>query len=167
MTRLNITFDPAEPARAVKDLEIGEVRTTRTGLVLDAPRLIASRRYDRLVRIRNLIREEMQRDSPRFLCAICATPVYLVATKVKAFFFRDRVQDGSCPAQNSGKASEGEIRAMKYQGARESDAHRRIKALVARGLDADPRIMDVRAEKVWQSMRDPDAWRKPDVQATR
>jgi hypothetical protein len=54
---------------------------------------------------------------------------------------------------------------MKYQGARESDAHRRIKALVARSLDADPGVSGVLLEKTWRSVTNPLAYRRPDVRA--
>jgi hypothetical protein len=107
----------------------------------------------------------LYRGEPRVVCSVCGTPVYLVSTPDKAFFFRHTIEDGSCPAQTRGKWSQEQIRAMKYQGARESDAHRRIKALIARSLDADSRMSDVHAEKTWRSVKDPAAYRRPDVSA--
>jgi len=54
---------------------------------------------------------------------------------------------------------------MKYKGAQESEAHRRLKALIERSLLADPRFQDVLAEKVWRGQRDPTSLRRPDIQA--
>jgi hypothetical protein len=161
----NITFDPAEPAEAVDDPKIAEVRSSRSGQLFDTVKLISSRRYDRLVRIRNALLDHMHRGSARLVCAICGTPVYLVATAKKRFFFRHIVEDGSCPARTREKWSKDQIRAMKYLGARESEAHRTMKERVARGLRADPRCSNVSVESVWRSSSHVDTWRKPDVQA--
>jgi len=57
-------------------------------------------------------------------------PVYLVSLTSKAFFFRHTIEDGSCPAQTRGAWSHEQIKAMKYHGAQESDAHRRMKVLL-------------------------------------
>ena len=48
----------------------------------------------------------------------------------KRFFFRHKTEDGSCPAKTRGTLSEEEIRARKYHGLRESEAHKRIKQLI-------------------------------------
>lgn len=98
-------------------------------------------------------------------CAICGTAVYIVSSPDKAFFFRHRVEDGCCPAQTRDGLSEDDIRTMKYKGAQESEAHRRLKALIERSLVADPRFQGVLAEKVWRGQRDPASLRRPDIQA--
>jgi hypothetical protein len=58
-----------------------------------------------------------------------------------------------------------EIRARKYQGQRESEAHKRIKSLIERSLSADPDFQSVAQEKSWRAARDPKSRRQPDVQA--
>jgi hypothetical protein len=162
----NVTVDPRARARAVADPEIAEIRSRRSGQEINARRFIETQRYAHLILRRNLIREAMHRGEPRLVCATCDTPVYLVSTPDKAFFFRHTVEDGSCPAQTRGKWSHDEIRAMKYQGARESDAHRRIKALIARSLEADPSVSGVLLEKTWRSTTDLATYRRPDVRAS-
>jgi hypothetical protein len=109
----------------------------------------------------------MEDSRPRVVCAICATPVYLVASTEKAFFFRHRVEDGSCPAQTRTGLTNDELRAMKYKGAQESDAHRRLKGFVERSLRADNQFQDIEVERTWRGQRDPAAIRRPDVQARR
>ncbi|MDP1873425.1 hypothetical protein [Phenylobacterium sp.] len=163
--RGNITIDPLARATAVADPQIREVRSLKSGQILEARRLIESVRYDRLVQVRSQIKEAMDAGSPRVACAICGTAVYIVSSPDKAFFFRYRIEDGSCPAQTRDGLSEDDIRIMKYKGAQESEAHRLLKALIERSLLADPRFQDVLAEKVWRGQRDPTSLRRPDIQA--
>ncbi len=54
---------------------------------------------------------------------------------------------------------------MKYHGAQESDAHRRMKVLLERSLRADPRASDIHQEKTWRAAGRPTSYRRPDVQA--
>ena len=161
----NVTIDPAAPATAVANPEIKEVRSIRSGLILPTQQYIASRRYDRIIRVRNLIRDSITAGEPRVVCAICGVPVNLVSSMSKAFFFRHTIEDGSCPAQTRGAWSYDQIKAMKYHGAQESDAHRRMKVLLERSLRADPRASDIHQEKTWRAAGRPTSYRRPDVQA--
>jgi len=161
----NLTVDPAARATAVEHPEIAEVRSTRSGLIRNSRQYIVSRRYDRLVRIRNLIRDGNHRGEPRLTCAICGVPVYLVSSQRKAFFFRHTIEDGSCPAQTRSRWSYEQIKAMKYHGAQESDAHRRMKTLLERSLAADPGASEIFQEKTWRAAGCPTSYRRPDVQA--
>lgn len=161
----NVTVDPAASATAVANPEIKKVRTIRSGLILRAQQYIASQRYDRIIRVRNLIRDAITTGKPRVVCAICGVPVYLVSSTSKAFFFRHTKEDGSCPARTRRDWSDDQIRAMKYHGAQESDPHRRMKVLLERSLRADPRASDIHQEKTWRSAGRPASYRRPDVQA--
>jgi competence CoiA-like predicted nuclease len=109
----------------------------------------------------------MKGDQPAFACALCATPVYIVSSPEKRFFFRHRTEDGSCPAQTRSSLTQAEIRSRKYHGLRESEAHKRIKRLIERSLVADPLFQteSIRQERRWRSRHDPALWRQPDVQA--
>lgn len=160
---LNITIEPFAKATAVGDPKIEEIRSKKTGAIYGAQKFIERQRYDRIVKNRNLIRELMIDDTPRFLCGICSVPVYLVSSPLKRFFFRHQIEDGRCPAVTKDSRSEPEIRALKYLGARESDAHKRIKSLIARSLDADRHFEDIEIEKTWRSIKDRSRYRRPDV----
>ena len=161
----NITVDPAARATAVEHPQIAEIRSTRSGMILNARLYIVSQRYDRIVRTRNLIREGNHRGDPRLTCAICGVPIYLVSSQRKAFFFRHTIEDGSCPAQTRSGWSYEQIKAMKYHGAQESDAHRRMKTLLERSLAADPGASKIFQEKTWRAAGCPASYRRPDVQA--
>jgi hypothetical protein len=167
LTGHNVTIEARAFATPVSDPEIVEVIDLVSGEVQQAKTFIAAHRYSELVEVRVGMREALKNEQPRHMCAICATPVYLVANMHKRFFFRHKTEDGSCPAVTRGALSEEEIRARKYRGLRESEAHKRIKQLIERSLRADPAFETeaIIQEKRWNSAQNPQTWRKPDVQA--
>lgn len=160
----NVTFDPLAFAEPVKDPEIGEIIDLKTGAFLDVISFISGRRYDGLISERVSISESLA-NTPRYGCALCATPVYLVASREKRFFFRHSREDGSCPSVTRSMLSREEIKALKYRGQRESLAHRVVKERIVRSLSADPSNEKILVEKHWRSIRDPASRRQPDVQA--
>ncbi len=119
------------------------------------------------VRCRNLIKEGVQRGNPRLICANCATAVYAVAQTEKSFFFRHSKEDGSCPAFTRSPYSARQITAMKYLGARESEAHKRMMLRLVQSLEADSSFADIKLERTWRSMNDASAYKRPDVQVQR
>ncbi|OAH21860.1 hypothetical protein AX289_25345 [Methylorubrum populi] len=161
----NVTRDPLSHAVAVAKPRIREIRSLKSGQILDARRFIEALRYDRLIQLRTGIQAAMDLGQPRFACAICGATTYIASSPVKKFFFRHRIEDGSCPASRTDGRSEAEIRAMKYRSAQESAAHRRLKALIERSLHADGRFEDVGVETTWRSADDPTLLRRPDIQA--
>lgn len=165
MRTRNITIEGLAPARAVVKPKIVDVIDLDTGADLSAVRFIEGHRHQALINVRNTVLERMQDEKPHFVCSLCTTPVYLVATPEKDFFFRHRIEDGSCPAQTRHPLTEEEIRQRKYYGLRESAPHKRIKELIERSLQVDPAYSAIAQEKTWRSLHDPAAYRRPDVQA--
>lgn len=160
----NITFDPLANAEPVQAPEITEVLDLTTGEVLDAVQWIAGRRYDHLIADRVSIRENLP-SAPWFSCALCPSPVYLVSSPEKRFFFRHKSEDGSCPAKTRSALSREEIQALKYDGQRESEAHKAAKARIIRSLAADPTNSEIHSERQWRSAHKPMSRRQPDVQS--
>lgn len=156
----NVTLDPLARAASVPDPAIEEVIDKRTGEIIDVASFIGSHRYDEMIVKRQQVRESLDAN-PHFICALCHQPVYVVGNQLKRFFFR-HVSDADC-AVTRGTLSQDEIRARKYHGLRESDAHRRIKALLSRSLSADPAYSDIAEEKTWSSAST-SRYRRPDVQ---
>jgi hypothetical protein len=163
----NITVDPSSPAVPVDNPEISETIDLVTGQVRDTKTLIASLRYDELVAERVRIRESLKEQKPTHICALCGTPVYIVASLHKRFFFRHVHEDGSCRAKTRDGLTEAQIRARKYHGLRESQAHKHIKRLIERSLRADANFLaeTIQSEMRWTDRYDSGAWRRPDVQA--
>ncbi|PKP98487.1 MAG: hypothetical protein CVT74_10835 [Alphaproteobacteria bacterium HGW-Alphaproteobacteria-13] len=161
----NTTVDPLAWASAVTKPEIATVRNLRTGHVLDVRRLIRAFRYEHAILLRQSLKALVKRDEARLVCATCGVPIYLACSTTKRFFFRHRYEDGSCPAVTRTELSEADIRAMKYRGAQESAAHKRIKEFLLRSLSADPRFKDVASEKTWKASEGLSGLRRPDVSA--
>lgn len=160
----NVTFDPLAAALPVEEPAIREVLDCDTGEFVDARGWIGGQRYEELIAQRVNVRERLS-EKPRFRCSLCSVSVYLVANQLKHFFFRHKTEDGSCPAETRSPLSRDEIRARKYNGVRESEPHKRIKALIARSLVADPSFSEILSEHQWRSSHDRQSRRQPDVQA--
>ena len=130
----NTTIDPRAWAEAVTKPEIDEVLSLKSGFGLDVRRLIRTFRYERAILLRQKLKSLVKTGDARLVCATCGVPVYLACSTSKRFFFRHRHEDGSCPAVTRTGFTEADIRAMKYRGTQESEAHKRIKELVLRSL---------------------------------
>jgi hypothetical protein len=149
---------------AVDDPEIDEVLDLLTGRLLTAQQAISSD-YEKAIQLRMESRQLIARGYPRYVCSLCGVPVYLICREnERRFHFRHRVEDGRCSAHTRGQWSEAEINARRYNGAKESLAHRRMKEIIELSLEADGRFRDVVSEQIWKGQKRNDR-RYPDVQA--
>ncbi|WP_449240151.1 DUF6035 family protein [Bradyrhizobium mercantei] len=160
-------MDPSSTAQPVSDPEIEEIIDLVTGEFRPTNDFIRSFQCGEVIAERVRVRENLKQETPTHICSLCSTPVYIVASPQKRFFFRHIREDGSCRAQTRDKLTEEQIRARKYHGLRESEAHKRIKRLIERSLRADPKFIpdSIQTEARWVDQQDPSAWRRPDVQA--
>jgi hypothetical protein len=140
------TISPDTHATAVKYPAIKEIRNLKSGQIIDAATFIQHLKYDRLIQIRTLVKQAIKDNSPRFACATCGVAVYIVSTLHKCFFFRHIIETGSCPAQTRNGLTLDHIRALKYAGAKESFAHKRLKSQIETSLLSDPRFTNIRVE---------------------
>ena len=111
--------------------------------------------------------ESVAAGNPAYICPICHVGVYLACRRDgddKRFYFKHRVEDGNRPAVARGALTPDEIEARKYNGVKESDAHQRMKHIVAESLACDPNFSGIEMERVWKG-QDRGEWRKRDVQA--
>lgn len=148
----------------VPDPEIAEVLDLETGETLTAADAVGED-YEKALQLRMRLRQGIAADKPVYACPLCAVPVHLVSlAQERRFYFRHETEDGRCPARTKGGLSEERILAMKYDGARESAAHKRMKDIIAESLRRDPDFSDVEVEKVWKGEA-ANSRRKPDVRA--
>lgn len=148
---------------AVENPEILEVLDMDSGETLGAAEAIGDD-YAKAIQLRMELRASIARERPKFLCPICQVPVYLVSRKEgRRFFFRHLVEDGRCSAHTRGELGEKEIDARKYNGAKESRDHLRMKEIVAESIACDPRFSPPKSEETWKGTLG--EWRRPDVQA--
>jgi len=148
---------------AVDAPEIREVMCIETGqhrLVRD----VLGKDITDLMDLRMRVRMRLQTD-PLYRCSICGVAVHVCSSPNKRrFFFKHREQDGSCPANTSGGLNQDEIDARKYNGAKESKLHVRMKEWITQCLVLDGRFDSVRQEARWNGAL-PSKWRKPDITA--
>lgn len=138
-----------------------------TGALLEAPQAIGvDRRKIQELRLDLSARaSEKSQLPPRLICVICHQPVRLICTTdQQRFFFRHKRGHGACQ-QLEKELTKEQINAAKYNGAKESQAHKDMKELVRRSLAADKRFAEVASERVVKGAVRPWEWRKPDVQA--
>lgn len=149
----------------VENPEIKEVINLETGDILHVHTVIGSD-YPKLETLRMELAEANASDKLIYACPICMVGVYLscVRKDEKRFFFKHKIEDGNCPAITRGELTKEEIQARKYNAAKESQAHIRLKEIIKKSLESDPDFSEVKVEKVWRGM-DRSKWRKPDVQA--
>lgn len=148
---------------AVENPEIHEVLNMDSGETTGYAEAIGDD-YAKAIQLRMELRASIAREQPKFLCPICQVPVYLVSRKEgRRFFFRHQIEDGRCSARTRGELSEKEIDARRYNGAKESRDHLRMKEIVADSIACDPRFSLPKTEETWKGA--PGEWRRPDVQA--
>jgi hypothetical protein len=161
----NVTLDPLERARAAAKPGVGEIMSITTGKTYDTKLVIEGRRYEILGRIRNRIEDGWAEGRPRVVCSTCLVPVSLLSRQNKTFFFRHKTEDGSCPAVTRGDLTNEQVRALKYAGAAESEAHKRLKQRLLRSIAADSRFSEAGVERTWRGIVIPGRYRRPDVSA--
>lgn len=149
----------------VENPEIREVINLETGEIQPVQEVIGSD-YPSLEILRMKLAEANALDTPLYACPICMVGVYLscVRKEEKRFFFKHRTENGNCPAITRSELTKEEIEARKYNAAKESQAHIRLKGIIKESLENDPNFSKVEVEKVWRGM-DRRKWRKPDIQA--
>lgn len=148
----------------VADPLIDEVLDLATGLLAPAESLVTADR-EQVLQLRMRLAEDIEAGRPRHACPLCAVPLRLVRReKEDRFFFRHDLEDGRCPVRTRGDYTPQQILAMKYDGARESQAHRDMKELIATSLRCDPNFSQVEVEPIWKG-REKNSRRRPDVRA--
>ncbi len=154
-------------AETTKTQTLVDITDLDTGEPIDVSQFI--RRETRLViQDRNTMRSRYrtQPELPWLVCSVCGAAVQLVSRTDRSFYFRHmpEEEDRGCPINTKGQHTPDEIKAMQYNGAKESLAHQRLKQIVSDSVRADIRFGEPSVERVWRGM-ERKAWRKPDVQA--
>ena len=154
---------PGEPL-ALDKPEVKEVMDTETGRHLPVS-VVMGTDYEKLMQLRMAVRTQMRKSDPLYRCSLCGVAVHICRAKDKPkFFFRHQHEDGSCPAQTKGELSQDEINARKYNGAKESRLHRRMKDWLCQCLAVDGRFEDIAQEPTWKGPLT-GSRRRPDVRA--
>lgn len=120
---------------------------------------------DRTTMLERYVRDP---EKPWLICPYCNKPVRLNCYTDRKFYFRHmHKEEGFCTIDTRGTMTRDQMNAAKYNGAKESAAHQRLKDILAASLRADPRFSEPQVEKIWrgESFAERSVWRKPDVQS--
>lgn len=144
---------------------IQKIFDLQTGIELDATELVGD--DERALILRTTLRKEIERGEARYVCPVCFKPIYLCSNPGKTGqYFAHRDVDSNCPKLEQQNVSQEVIRAIKYNGAKESQAHYDTKKLLLDSLRADPKFSDEKEEEIWKSKFKAGKFRRPDVRAT-
>ncbi|RIV17427.1 hypothetical protein DYU11_31730 [Fibrisoma montanum] len=114
------------------------------------------------------------RRDPKYKCYYCNQLIKIRGkaeneTKLKRMHFAHQWDSDDCPIKTSHKLTQQQIRAIKYNGQKESKLHERTKELVAASLESNrltnKGITEVATETVRRDTSGLLTWRKPDVSA--
>lgn len=142
--------------------DLKHVLCMETGEVLSVEQVIGSD-YAQLVKLRMSIRSAKK--PPRYVCAMCGVSVFIFcAPSGIRFSFKHHRHESNCPAQTKLGLSQVEINAIRYNGAKESKLHLKMKKWLQACLAADGRFESIEEEPRWSDTFT-SKWRRPDVRA--
>lgn len=145
---------------------VEELLDLKTGRALHASEMLQQFESE-LFQLRRNLEEAIQIGEPYLVCAYCGSPLKLRAggeTKYRLHFAHLK-DSPECPIKTGPKLSKNQILALKFNGAKESQRHIRLKNRIAEVLHKDSRFTDVKVENVVKDQKERMKWRKPDVSA--
>lgn len=155
---------PGEPL-CVELPEITEVFEVNSGRLKSARETLGTD-YAAMMQLRTRLKAASQDGAPLMRCSTCMVPVFICGRPDGLkFFFKHAYEDGNCPAITRGDLDPDEINARRYNGVKESEAHRQMKDWLEASLQADSsRFSSVQKEARWNGQITGE-WRRPDVSA--
>lgn len=110
--------------------------------------------------------------TPRYVCYFCRQPIKIRGQKdsKRIFHFAHLKDSDECPIKTDSKFTKEEICCIKYNGAKESEKHLKLKDFIATRLSENMEnyngIEEVAIEAVIKSIAIPKTWKKPDISTT-
>ena len=107
-----------------------------------------------------------------YACPVCDQRVYLSGSgsaDSKVYHFKHFANLGDCPIKDSENLTREKLLQLMYNGAKESDQHKKLKSWLGnflRSLEHHGDFANTNIEKRITSMRDRMLWRQPDVSCT-
>jgi len=111
--------------------------------------------------------EEARKKSPIALCSVCYQPVVLRGDAHRTKFFAHTKNSADCPIKTTTNLTEDELRALKYNGQKEGETHKKNKERIAELLLLDDLFEDdVKVEATFRQANHvgiAKEWRRPDI----
>ncbi len=152
-------------------LTIPEVLDLTSGQILEASLVIRQDNASHHIQRMDDETAFLRNKTAKYHCPLCLAPLTIRGAKDKQYHFKHPVDpEALCPYRSNYSMSAEEINACKYDGAKESEAHHRLKNWIEQSLRADKnvdsasihrekRISGIKTTQNWKE------WRQPDVQA--
>lgn len=145
-----------------KELSVDEVMVVVSGKILKSRHVIGNKAR-RAMKLRIRVKSKIN-SKPLFICPVCKVPLSLRTMKNGQFLYFAHIMDPhNCPRNADKTEKRSEILAAKYNGAKESDAHKNMKTLVKKSLEQDSSFSDTWEETSWKD-ETLGKIRRPDIQ---
>ncbi|MVN92676.1 DUF6035 family protein [Mucilaginibacter aquatilis] len=122
-----------------------------------------------IFQLRTKIEKNIQTNTIELVCIYCKQAVAIRGRKRKEegshFFFAHPFKSQPCIIKTDSRFTEDQIRRIKFNGAKESDLHNKLKGLIGHYLNEHPDVHDVKIDEVYRNKAISHEWRKPDVLA--
>ncbi|OJW81540.1 MAG: hypothetical protein BGO69_09145 [Bacteroidetes bacterium 46-16] len=122
-----------------------------------------------IFQLRSQIEMQIQTGTVEKVCAFCKQPVAMRGRKridnSSHFFFVHPYNSGDCIRKSNSRLTAEQVRAIKYNGVKESDLHIKLKNLIGHYLELQLGTEQVAIDQVYRDAAISPDWRKPDVLA--
>lgn len=107
----------------------------------------------------------LQKDIKFLVCSLCHQSVKIRGgiDKSKSLHFSHLHSSGDCPIKTGQSYTMEEINAMKYNGAKESEEHKKLKNFIYEMLSKDNNFSNTEIEKTFKNTGLQKNWKRPDV----
>jgi Family of unknown function (DUF6035) len=140
-----------------------------TGQLFETFELLNHKGENSLFEMRMDLEERRSIANPKYLCPLCARPLTLRAgsDKVALHFAHPREPEHTCPYKTGDKFTPEQLAAMKYNGLKETNQHRQLKAWLITSLQCDESVLadSIRTETRLTAKLPDAGFRVPDVRA--
>ncbi len=153
-------------------ITIIEILDNNSGDIINVNEILKKTEEEQFTIRRKIEMAIQQNEEPIYKCCVCGEAVKLVGGQSRhkqRLHFRHYKNDSNCPLIEEKKYSKEVLLAMKFQGAKESKPHKRLKNSIAdslrKNMDQRQGIAHVDVEKTFKDGDNPYLWKRPDVQA--
>lgn len=147
------------------ELLINEIINHETGELINTKELLTTD-AENIHKMRNRLENAFQLNKKYLVCAYCGQNLKLRSDHNKKYqmHFAHIHDSNDCPIKTDCNLNKTEILALKYNGCKESEAHKRIKNSIYEILCADKRFSNPMTETIIKDFAERKKWRKPDIQ---
>jgi competence CoiA-like predicted nuclease len=140
----------------VMNLQTGEIITSINFFKMDE---------ESIFRVRAENERYLQKGKHFLVCSLCHQPIKIRGDKrgSKTLHFAHLHSSGDCPIKTGQTYTKEEINAMKYNGVKESEEHKKLKEFIFTMLSNNKDFTNTYCEKTFKNTGLQKVWKRPDV----